>query len=476
MRNDRSFAAVDAYIEEQMKRLNIPGAALAVVQGDQIVHQRGFGKAHPGGAPPTPQTPFFIGSLTKSFTALAVMQLAEAGKIELDAPVQGYLPWFTLADAQAASQVTVRHLLNQTSGLSTWAGWIPLDVLEDGPGADQRRAQALSTIKLNHPAGAAFEYSNLNYVLLGMIIQMVSGAAYADYIQSHIFHPLGMRHTYTTEAEAKRDGLADGYRYWFWQPFPAENLQEPRSSLPGGGILSSVEDMARYLIAQMNEGRCGDTQILSPAGVAEMHRRAAPIEIMGWAAHYAMGWYNEKFGQTEIIWHGGTMPNFASVAAFLPEQQKGVILLLNIDHFLMNPVITEMGHSLAARLAGEQSPPGPLGLHFASFAPWAMRALLLIPLLQILDVVSTLRQMARWRQDPRHRPSRRRLWWQHLLLPLMPNLGFAAVPVYLQVKKRLRFLLDYFPDFSWIAITGGAFAGIWAILRAVLILRVVRKQ
>ena len=84
------------------------------------MHQRGFGQARPGGEAPTPQTPFFIGSLTKSITALAVMQLVEAGKVELDAPVQRYLPWFRVADPQASAQMTVRHLLNQTSGLPLW--------------------------------------------------------------------------------------------------------------------------------------------------------------------------------------------------------------------------------------------------------------------------------------------------------------------------------------------------------------------
>ncbi len=112
-----SYDAIDAYVEEQMRRLNIPGVSLAIVEGDQIVHLRGFGQARPGGEAPTPQTPFFIGSLTKSITALAVMQLVEAGKIELDAPVQRYLPWFRVADPEASAQMTVRHLLNQTSGL-----------------------------------------------------------------------------------------------------------------------------------------------------------------------------------------------------------------------------------------------------------------------------------------------------------------------------------------------------------------------
>jgi CubicO group peptidase (beta-lactamase class C family) len=115
--NSAPYDTIDAYVEEQMRRLKIPGVSLAIIEGDKIVHLRGFGRSRLGGEAPTPQTPFFIGSLTKSFTALAVMQLVEAGKIELDAPVQRYLPWFRVADPAASAQITVRHLLNQTSGL-----------------------------------------------------------------------------------------------------------------------------------------------------------------------------------------------------------------------------------------------------------------------------------------------------------------------------------------------------------------------
>ena len=96
--NPSSYAAIDAYVEGQRCRLHIPGISLAVIEGDRITHLRSFGRTRPGGEAPTPQTPFFIGSLTKSITALAVIQLVEAGKVELDAPVQRYLKWFCLAN------------------------------------------------------------------------------------------------------------------------------------------------------------------------------------------------------------------------------------------------------------------------------------------------------------------------------------------------------------------------------------------
>lgn len=173
------YDAIDAYVEEQMHRLNIPGVSLAIVEGDKIVHLRGFGKARPGGEAPTPQTPFFIGSLTKSFTALAVMQLVEAGKVELDAPVQRYLPWFRVADPQASAQMTVRHMLNQTGGLPMSLGMADLGDFDSRPDATERQVRALSTLKLARPVGAKFEYSNTNYNVLGLIVEAASRESYA---------------------------------------------------------------------------------------------------------------------------------------------------------------------------------------------------------------------------------------------------------------------------------------------------------
>jgi CubicO group peptidase (beta-lactamase class C family) len=111
------FAAIDAYVDAQMRDLRIPGLALAIVEGDRIVHLKGFGIAGPDGRAVTPQTPFQLASLVKPMTGVAIMQLVEAGKIDLDAPVQRYLPWFRVADEAASAQITVRHLLYHTSGL-----------------------------------------------------------------------------------------------------------------------------------------------------------------------------------------------------------------------------------------------------------------------------------------------------------------------------------------------------------------------
>jgi CubicO group peptidase (beta-lactamase class C family) len=461
-----TFDAIDAYIEGQMRRLKIPGLSLAIVEGDQIVHLRGFGRTRPGGETPTPQTPFLIGSVTKSVTALAVMQLVEGGKVNLDAPVQHYLPWFQVADPEASARITVRHLLNQTSGMSTLAGMICVDDSDDSPDATEHQARAFSTLKLNRPVGASFQYCNLNYNLLGLVIEAASGQSYAEYVQEHIFTPLDMRHTYTSQVRAKQNGLAMGHRYWFGIPIAAHNIPIPPSSLPAGGLISTSEDIAHYLIAHLNSGRYGEAQIISSAGIDELHRDVAEQRVLGTSVTaYGMGWFVDKLDGTKLVSHGGNVPDFSAFVGLLPEQKKGVVLLVNADHGFPF-ILMEVGEGVAALLAGQQAPPIRLG-----FLPWMMRASALIPLLQIVGVVTTLRRLRCWRRDPALRPGCGRVWGEHILLPLIPNFSLAAILAYLRSSGLIRFMHLYMPDLSWIARISGGFAGIWAFLRTRLILQ-----
>jgi len=468
--DDASHHAIDAYLEEKMHRLHIPGVSLAIVEGDRIVHMRGFGRAHPGGEAPTPQTPFFIGSLTKSFTALAVMQLVEAGKVELDAPVQHYLPWFRVADPQASARMTVRHLLNQTSSLPYFTQ-MELADFDDRPDATERQVRSLSTLRLTRPVGTKFHYSNTNYNVLGLIVEVASGESYSDYIQKYIFDPLEMRHSYTSKAAAQQDNLAMGYRYWFGHPLPAPNLSIPVGSLPSGWLISSAEDMAHYLIAQLNGGRYDGAQILSEAGIAELHHGAAEWREMGiLVGYYGMGWVSQEVGKSRIVSHSGTVPDFGASMALVPEQKKGIILLFNANHTMMKLTLDEVGLDAAKLLAGEHLSPSVLNA-----APWAMRGMLLIPILQVAGVLSTLGWLRRWQRDPATRPSRGRMWRQHILLPLIPNL-LAALTLIPMLGKLRGWIRLFMPDFSYLAPICGGFALVWSFLRTGLILKTLRKS
>jgi CubicO group peptidase (beta-lactamase class C family) len=469
--NSTNYEAIVSYVELEMRRLSIPGVSMAIVEGDEISQFRGFGSAHPSGEAPTPQTPFFIGSVTKSFTALAVMQLVEAGKIELDAPVQRYLPWFRVADLTASSAMTVRHLLNHTSGLPMSVGELALTDFDGRPDSLERQIRALASQKLSYPPGSEFDYNNTNYNILGLIIEATSGEAYADYVQKYIFDPLVMNHSYSLREIAKQDGLAMGYRYWFGYPIPAPNLSIPLSSLPSGQLISCAEDMAHYLIAQLNGGRYGEVQILSSSSIEEMHRPAVEIREMGmYIGHYTMGWISKVSGRSTIVTHSGIVPDFGAFAGLVPEQKKGIILLYNANHAVIKPAFDEFGMGATELLAGET----PSKTIF-SMAPWVMRGMALIPIIQAVGVLFTLLQRARWQRNPASRPSRSRLWRRHILLPLFPNLllSLTLVPMVGKMRGWIRLFL---PDFSWIAYINGSFAAIWAFLRTHLVLQAWRKS
>ena len=326
---ETDFAAIDAYVSAQQEKLGIPGLALGIVQEGQVAHLRGFGVADSSGRAVTPQTPFTIGSVTKSFTALAVMQLVEAGQIDLDAPVQAYLPWFELADKEASARITVRNLLNQTSGISEKDGnrfWLNKQGLE-------QKVRGLGRIRLTRPVGTTFQYCNLNFDIAGVIVEQVSGQAYADYVTRHIFEPLDMRHSYASRAPALADGLAQGHHYMFGRAFRNEGAIPP-AQLASGFLIASVEDLAHYAIAQLNGGRYGESSVLSPQGIAELHAPAVPTEG---GDPYAMGWGVSPWDGTTVIWHGGDSSRALSMVLLLPERGSAIILLSNASGFEQEP-------------------------------------------------------------------------------------------------------------------------------------------
>jgi hypothetical protein len=306
---------------------------------------------------------------------------------------------------------------------------------------------------------------------LGLIIETVSGEPYAEYIQNHIFTPLRMSHSYSSKVVAKQNGLAVGYRHWFSLPFPVPNLPVPRGSLPAGQLISASEDLAHYLIAHLNGGRYGDAQILSSAGIDELHRGVMEYIALGVSSgKYGMGWFEIDLGQIKTFSHGGNVPDFSAFMALVPGQVKGMVLLLNADPYGLPPITEEIGMGVTALLAGQQ--PAPIKLDFIQ---WIMRLLPMIPLLQIVGVFVTLQQLSHWRRSPLLRPSVGRIWGQHILLPLISNLTLAAILVYLQSSGLIRFLHLFMPDIAWIARISGGFASVWVFLRTGLILQTLRK-
>jgi len=286
--------AIDDYINSKMKSFKIPGLALSIVKNDQIVYLKGYGRANVRGKPVTPQTPFNIASVYKSFIGLGISQLIETGKIDIDAPVKTYLPWFTLADPEAARQITIKHLLSHTSGLSKRSGII---VLYTNPVSLQQLVRNLAKTRISQPVGSTYQYSNLNYFVLAEVIETMSGMPYGQYIETNIFKPLDMQHSHTSQAEAKKNGLATGYTVLLGLTIPFFR-PENKAFIH---LFVSSEDMAHYMVAQLNDGTYNGNSVISGQGMDRTHTPLMP-ELY----HYGMGWAINNIN----IAHNGAMENF----------------------------------------------------------------------------------------------------------------------------------------------------------------------
>lgn len=313
---------IDKFVEHAMNKLNIPGAALGIIKGNQTVYLKGYGFSGPDKSSVTPQTPFVLGSTSKSITALAIMQLVDEGKIDLDAPAQQYLPWFTLADEEASKKILVKHLLYHTSGLSTYDGRLGM---VNGNKSIEEHIRSLNNTPLTSPVGSVFQYSNLNYNILSGIVEAVTGEPFTQYVSSHIFKPLDMKHSYGSPAVAKSDGLATGYQSMFGLMVPTKQLDH-EATVASGYFISSAEDMSNYLIAQMNSGHFKDKTILSEAGAAQMHQPAAPE---GDGSFYAMGWSVKN----NVIFHAGSTENTYSFLVM--NGDYGIVLLINAMDYIL---------------------------------------------------------------------------------------------------------------------------------------------
>jgi CubicO group peptidase (beta-lactamase class C family) len=281
------------------------------------------------------------------------MQLVEAGKIDLDAPVTKYLPWFRTADEAAPARITVRNLLHQDSGLPVDAGREAFSENDQSDTALENGIRQLAGVRLNHPAGQAYEYANENYNTLGLIIQAVSGSSYEQYIQSQIFAPLDMRHSAASIADSAAKDLASGYRSWFFWPV-AYDAPYPRRMTPAGFLISSAEDMAHYLIAQLNGGTYGKNQVVSPAGVAALHTAGATVHA---SSAYGMGWVIHHQPQATRFEHNGDVSTFHSNMLLLPDEQIGIVVLTNIGGVNNAAAMNIPIEDVAAILLDQNLPP-----------------------------------------------------------------------------------------------------------------------
>lgn len=378
-------AALDAAITAQMFKHGLPGVALAVVEGEEITYLKGYGSAG-AGRPMTAQTPMLIGSQSKSFTALAIAQLAEAGKLDLNAPVRTYIPWFRVADETASARITLNHLLHHTSGLSD-AGY---GVVLPDDATTEQAVRSLAEARLTAPLGTKHQYFNTGYSVLAYVIETVSGQSYAGYIQAHILAPLAM--TASTADPFTAGELAQGYTRLFGFPVPMRE-HIPVHAVGEGFIVSTAEDMARYAIAVMGDGG----GLVSP----EMLRRILTPGL----GSYGMGWIIVD-GGAKII-HGGANQTFRTDVNLYPRANRGFILLTNeghqLDHFISAAQLTA---SVEAVVLGRT----PLSSGQGWSVRWIGWALGLLVLLLVVLAVRNFLALRTWRARARlMTPARRSL-------------------------------------------------------------------
>ncbi len=209
---------------------------------------------------------------------MAVMQLVEAGKIDLDAPVSNYLEAFS---GRPAGAITIRQLLSHTSGFSTLQGNASHTDITGGPDELARRVDQLAEVEPAHEPGAKWEYSNTNYQILGRLVEVVGGQDYQSYVTENILEPIGMENSFVSDGEV-HESMATGHRPWFGTKRPLPDNTTYRATAPQGGIVASARDLARYLLTMMN----GQDDVLSADGKALMMRPASET-----SPGYGFGWF-----------------------------------------------------------------------------------------------------------------------------------------------------------------------------------------
>ncbi len=321
---EHSKALVDSVFAVGMTREHIPGAAFVLVQNGRVVLAKGFGRADlASGRPVLPdRTIFPIASISKVFTATAVMQLVDRGRIDLDADVNRYLTSVRVPPTYP-QPITVSNLLTHTAGL------------DELPGRRVRTAAELvplgrflkdRLIRI-HPPGEITSYSTYGMALAGLLVEDVSGQPFAQYLELHIWDPLGMNHTFITVPAALQSDLATAYELEGDElvPVPYELYQTP----PTSSIVSTVEDMGRFMIAHLQNGRYGDARILSDSAATNMHRQLVTIHplVPGWT----LGFQADDANGRRIIEHGGDIGGFSALMTLLPDEGVGIFVVHHLE-------------------------------------------------------------------------------------------------------------------------------------------------
>ena len=310
--------AIETLIGAAMTRLGIPGLSVAVVTERRLRWSAAYGAADLENSVPTrPETVFRLASITKPITATAVLQMVEAGKVDLDAPIQRYVPAFP----EKQWPVTVRHLLSHQSGVRNWT---------DEEFHNTRRfaniAESLAVFKddpLLFEPGSRTEYTSLGYNLLGAVVEGVSGKPFLDYLAERVFAPAGMVAARGDDVLAIIPNRASGYQMSASGELRNSALSDTSNRTAGGGLLATAEDVARFVSALQRGALLKSSTVQAAFG----RQRTRQGKLTG----FGLGWIiGETAGRTEV-YHTGGQPRVSTVLYMAPRSGLAVVLLCNLE-------------------------------------------------------------------------------------------------------------------------------------------------
>ena len=447
---------IDVLIQGRLTSHGIPGAAVAIVQGGEIIHLEGYGNADPAGSPVDPDTPFLIGSVSKTFTSLAVYQLVRDGVLSLDQPVVPLLSDIAEEPADGFERVTIQHLLSHTSGLSMADGLAGTMKIHTGQDALQRRIQEIMSQPLSRTPGEEYEYSNAGAVLLAGVVEQVTGETFADYLNSGIFGPLGMDRTFASEADTAADDLATGHRQWFGRWIPTD-LPYDLAGVPNGYIGSTARDLARFMQAHLD----GEPADVIPITAAEISER--PVTPTGWdvplEASHSTGWFVDEFAGETMVSHAGSLGHFTAHVILASEaDQLGIAVLTNASAFVAagHAGQYDLSLELARFMLGAEPQPADVGLLMTTVVPAASWAGAFAVL------VAAARFLRRGRRVIGHHEGS----W---LRTVLPSVAYVGTGLAILLAAPLDAARHFYPDVGWGLTATGYVATGWGVLRMLLV-------
>ena len=342
----KDVTELESYLGQLVNSGNPPGLSVIVVKDEQVVYTHAFGYADkPRNRKAASNTVYHWWSMTKIPTAIAIMQLQEQGKIGLDEPVKRYLPWFDVTyPSDKSSIITIRNLLQHTSGLPdtipAMIGWVHYDDATRNQ-TEVVRKHLPKFNQLKFEPGSKAVYSNLNYMLLGAVIESVSGQTYETHILQNILQPLGMPHTgfVYTPAMAEHEAAGTLPVVHLYTPLlpvllnPGTLLRERQGKLlwlnrayidatPSTGLIGSAPDVARLMMAYLNRGILDGNRILLSESISLL-TETAPIDGQG------LGWFIGDSKGERYLEHAGGGPGFAAIVRLDPNSALGIAILAN---------------------------------------------------------------------------------------------------------------------------------------------------